>query len=104
MFRIALIRGLASGGITATVALGKAASTPPSNGVNGDILGVAAISGLATVIVALIYVLGPALVKRLNRSSDNGGGGDAIDVLAGELARKERTITELRKKLRDRDE
>lgn len=67
MWRVALIRGLASGSITAGLGLsklhGEAGSPPPAN-YNEFALLIAGISGFVAITVALITVIGPAIMRR----------------------------------------
>lgn len=114
MLRAAIVRGLLSGGFTAGAGIHALASHPVANGngvvvQNGEYpsgaLLVASIAGLASVVVALITVLGPWWLKRMqdrdpkaHATKDEAleGLADALKIAAAENARKERTIQRLR--------
>jgi hypothetical protein len=114
MLRTAIVRGLLSGGITASAGIGALSHHVPTTGGNGVVvqtsdypsgaLLVAAIAGLASIIVALITVLGPLWLKRVadrdpkvRETKDEAleSLADALKDSAAENARKERTIQRL---------
>lgn len=101
MLRVALIRGAVSGVVTGVAALARFIGEPPATSGNEDIvqpvIAVALISGTVTIIVALIYVVGPYLLKKRTEKDPafRQTHDEATDALVSELVRKEREIQKL---------